>query len=384
MLTEEENNRLTRVGAGTPAGDLLRRYWHPIAATVDLDARWVLPVRLLGERLALFKTTTGEIGLVQERCPHRSGLISCGIPDTEGIHCPYHGWYFDREGKCIGQPYEDVHGPGTFKDRIAIAAYPVKELGGLIWAYMGPRPLPELPRWDLLVRDDLVRELKFTLIPCNYLQIMENSLDPVHFEWLHAQLGNMVARREGKPEQFIPRRHLKIEFDVFEFGIVKRRLLEGDSEDSEDWTVGHPVLFPTTLAQGMSFQFRVPVSDVETLHIYYNTRPRAPEEAPQTAVPVSVLPYTHEDGSYIVESIPGQDMMAWVGQGSIAPRSLENIARSDRGVVLYRKMLTENIERVERGESPVGLIWDKARNEPMIPVIRERQPLRALGAGVTV
>lgn len=384
MLTEEENHRLTRVRAGSPAGALLRRYWHPIAPTVELDARQVLPVRLLGERLALFKTTSGEIGLVQERCPHRAGLISYGVPDTDGIHCPYHGWYFDRAGKCLAQPYEDLQGPGTFKERIAIAAYPVKELGGLVWAYLGPGPVPELPKWDLLVRDDLVRELKFTMLPCNYLQIMENSLDPVHFEWLHAHLGNFSARRKGEPEQFIPRRHLKVEFDLFEFGIVKRRLLEGDDDDSEDWTVGHPVLFPTTLAQGMNFQIRVPVDDLETLHIYYNTRPRGPDEAPQVVVPASHLPYMHEDGRYIVENIPGQDMMAWLGQGALAPRTLENIARSDRGVMLYRKMLSENIERVERDEAPMGLIWDKARNERVIALSRERQPLRAFGAGARV
>jgi 5,5'-dehydrodivanillate O-demethylase oxygenase subunit len=378
MIAEEQNRRLIEVGRGTPAGELLRRYWHPVAATAELERERVLPVKLMGENLALFLTDAGDLGLVQERCPHRSASISCGIPDKDGIHCPYHGWYFDPNGTCLAQPYEDTVGTGTFKERIRITAYPARELGGLVFAYLGPLPAPELPRWDLLVRDDLVRSLQFTVLPCNYLQIMENSLDPVHFEWLHAQLANFMARKAGDVPKFIPRRHLKIEFDLYEYGIVKRRLLEGDAEDSEDWTVGHPVIFPTILAQGMNFQYRVPMDDNQTLHIYYNTRVRKEDEEPQATVPYSDLAFKNERGRYILDTVAGQDMMAWVSQGEVAPRPLENLGRSDRGVVMFRRMLLENIEKVQSGETPLGVIRDASVNEPMIKINREHAPLAAM------
>lgn len=379
MLTEAENQRLSSVGPGTPAGELLRRYWQPIAALVDLEEKWVMPVRILGEDLVLFRTELGELGLVQSRCPHRSVSLEYGITDDLGIRCAYHGWYFSPEGKCLEQPYDDVNGPGTFKDRIAIAAYPVKALGGLVWAYFGPLPAPELPKWDILVENGLAREIGVTHLDCNWLQCMENSLDPVHFEWLHAQQVNFLARKRGEPPVMTPRRHLKIEFDVFEFGVFKRRLLEGDSETSDDWTVGHPILFPNTLAVGKTFQLRVPIDDTNTLHINYATRPLADGEAPQSEVPrVDVAQY-NPDGTRVLETILGQDMMAWSTQGPVAPRTLENLAKSDRGVLLFRKLLSENIEKVERGEDPMGLIRDPARNEPMLPIARERHHLQAMG-----
>ncbi len=101
MLTEQENARLTQVGPGTPMGNLLRRYWQPIATLPDLEREDVLPVRILGENLVLYRTMRGEMGLIQERCPHRSASLAFGIPDEEGIRCPYHGWYFNAEGKCL-------------------------------------------------------------------------------------------------------------------------------------------------------------------------------------------------------------------------------------------------------------------------------------------
>lgn len=379
VLTDEQNARLTEVGPGTPGGELLRRYWQPVGASAEVRRRGVIAVRVLGEDLVLFASEGAGFGLVQRRCPHRSASLAYGIPDENGLRCAYHGWYFNPEGRCIEQPYDDLVGNGTYKERIAIAAYPVRELGGLLWAYFGPAPAPELPRWDILVEEGLSREIGFTELPCNWLQCMENSLDPVHFEWLHAQLSNYLARRRGEPPVMTPRRHLKIEFDLFEFGIFKRRLLEGDPETSDDWTVGHPILFPNTLAVGTTFQLRVPIDDTHTLHFNYVTRPLAEGEAAQVEVPLVAVPAVHENGEPVLESIIGQDMMAWVTQGPVAPRELENLARSDRGVVLYRRMLVENIERVERGEDPLGVIRDPARNEPMITLAREHNHLASMG-----
>lgn len=177
----------------------------------------------------------------------------------------------------------------------------------------------------------------------------------------------------GRDPVMTPRPHLQIAFDVFELGIQKRRLLEGqDPETSDDWTTGHPILLPYTLAVGNNFQIRVPIDDTNTLHIRYETAPLKDGEEPQDTVPAYDLPYRREDGSYILDTGAfGQDMMAWVVQGPIAPRHLEHLGVSDRGIIIYRNVLSDAIDAVERGDDPPGLITDPAINEPMIYIARE-------------
>ena len=147
MLTAEANERLTRVGAGTPMGELMRRYWLPVRPFAQLLGEEVLPVRILGEDLVLFRTPQGDLGLVGDRCPHRAAKLELGIPDDGGIRCGYHGWKFSPEGQCVDTPLEAPE--ATLKDRIKIPGYPVQEMGGLVWAYLGPLPAPLLPPWDL-------------------------------------------------------------------------------------------------------------------------------------------------------------------------------------------------------------------------------------------
>ena len=139
MLTQEQNDRLTKVGPGTPMGELMRRYWHPILAGSELnDENPTKEVRLLGEDLTLFRSASGVVGLIQQRCPHRNANLSYGIPEPEGIRCAYHGWVFDQAGNCLEQPSEPLG--SRFKDKVKIKAYPAEELGGLIFAYLGPSP----------------------------------------------------------------------------------------------------------------------------------------------------------------------------------------------------------------------------------------------------
>jgi 5,5'-dehydrodivanillate O-demethylase len=380
MLSKEMNERLTRVGPGTPLGNLLRRYWFPIARTPEMVDEPVLAVTLLGENLALFRSDSGKLGLVAQRCPHRGASLAYGMPEEEGIRCAYHGWCFDRTGQCIDQPAEPAD--STFKDRIQVPAYPVQELGGFVWAYLGPEPVPLLPRWDVLVRDDLDRSIGVTHLPINFLQAMENSMDPIHFEWLHAVYGNYVNKRQGKPPSMTPRKHEEIAFDVFEYGIYKRRLLEGeDPATSEDWLTGHPVIFPYILAVGdhsrPTLQIRVPVDDTHTLHYWYRTEMRAEGAPPQSSIPISDVPYVHKNGRLVVETINGQDMMAWVTQGDISDRTTERLGTSDKGVILFRNLLDEQIEKVEQGQDPMGVVRDPAQNEPYIKIGRERVALSA-------
>jgi nitrite reductase/ring-hydroxylating ferredoxin subunit len=141
---------LTRVGPGTPMGNLLRRYWMPIAGASEFTAaNPIKPVRLMGEDLTLYKDLGGRFGLVARPCPHRGADLTCGTVEEQGIRCFYHGWKFDQRGQCLQQPYEDIANPNPkSRDGCAATAYPVRELAGLLWAYMGPAPAPELPVWE--------------------------------------------------------------------------------------------------------------------------------------------------------------------------------------------------------------------------------------------
>ncbi|MDT7554408.1 MAG: 5,5-dehydrodivanillate O-demethylase oxygenase subunit, partial [Pseudonocardiales bacterium] len=156
MLSAEKNERLTRVGPGTPMGELLRRYWWPVA-TYDMATRVPVKRRLLGEDLVLYRDGSGTVGLLAEQCPHRRAALWLGCTEEHGLRCGYHGWRFDADGRCLEQPGEPAE--STFKDRIRATAYPVQELGGLVFAYLGPLPAPELPRYDLFVWDDAWRDI---------------------------------------------------------------------------------------------------------------------------------------------------------------------------------------------------------------------------------
>src|SRR5438874_2273804 len=267
MLTKEQNDQITRVGPGTPMGELMRRYWHPIAASVELDENPVKKVRLMCEDLVLYRDRSGNLGLIDEPCPHRRVSLEYGIPEAEGLRCPYHGWVFNHEGRCLEQPAEPWD--STFKDRVTTKAYSAQEMSGLIFAYMGPEPAPLLPNYDVLVWDNAVRHIGVTMLDCNWLQCMENSLDPVHVEWLHGRFMDYMWERKGQPTKTqYHSRHKKIGFDRFEHGMLKRRVVEGNSEEDDAWKVGHPVVFPNILRVGggrqAEFQYRVPVDDNTT------------------------------------------------------------------------------------------------------------------------
>ncbi len=366
MLSTRDNERLTQVGPGTPTGELMRRYWFPIAATLEMEKDPTKAVRLLGEDLVLYKDRSGTFGLIQESCPHRRVNLLYGIPEEQGLRCPYHGWRFDETGRCLEMPAEAPD--STFKDRVTALTYPVQELGGLIFAYMGPEPVPLLPRWDLFVRDDFVRDIYLTDLPCNWLQCMENSMDPVHTEWLHSYWTFYQMEREGKEVPKTPDgryatfRHTRIGFDVFEHGIIKRRLMEGQTEDHDDWKIGHPVIFPYTLRNGNGFQIRVPVDDTHTHHITYRCSfPKEGEE--REPVRIHDMPIKDKNGKVFTHQTLYQDMWAWWSQGPLAQRHLERLAESDKGIILFRRLLKKQVDLALDGGDPMNVIRDPAKNQ---------------------
>ena len=214
-------------------------------------------------------------------------------------------------------------------------------------------------------------------MPCNWLQVAENTMDPVHIEYLHMMYTNYVRKRKGLP--VIPlRKHKKLAFELFEYGIVKKRLWEGNSEDSPEWTVGHPQIFPCTAQVSypdgwVQFQIRVPVDDTNTNLYWYNCRPRKPGSSPRTEVPLWENPWAGPDGKYMPDQLNAQDMMVMISQGEITNHAAENLTESDRGVALYRRTLLREIERVERGEDPLGVVRDPAKNTPWIDLPLERE-----------
>jgi 5,5'-dehydrodivanillate O-demethylase len=371
MLTREQNERLTQTTAGTPMGNLLRRYWHVVGTVPEMETEPVQPVRLLGENLVLFRDERGRYGLIAERCAHRGISMAYGVPQNNGLRCAYHGWTYDVEGHVVDMPFEPACLP------LKITAYPVEELGGLLWAYLGPEPRPLLPRYEGFVREDLEKTVSIKVLDCNWVQCMDNSMDPVHFEHLHGHWGNYINKRLGKPPAMETPRHLKIDFDVFEYGVYKRRLVEGAPEDGDDWTVGHPILFPHILAQLQdayhSYQIRIPMDDTHTLHVLYRgARPKA-GEAPRPGLKVEREEVMYDDlGRVFPPTVIRQDEAAWIGQGPISDRTVEHLVTSDKGVALYHNLLFENIEKVERGEDPMAVVRDREKNEPMIAIKHER------------
>ena len=362
-MDEATNRTLTQVGADTPMGELLRRYWHPIAAVAELEDHPVKAVRLLGEDLALYRDRGGHYGLVDRHCAHRRADLACGFVEERGLRCNYHGWRYDHTGRCIEQPYEDTADPGSrYKERIRIKAYPVTALAGLLWAYLGPEPAPLTPNWEPFTWANGFVQIVFSEVPCNWFQAQENSVDPVHFEWLHDNWG---ARLRGDSGPYAPR-HLRIEFEEFEYGITYKRIREGAGETNPLWTVGRVCLWPNALFTGNHFEWRVPVDDSTTLSVgwFFSRVPVHREPYLQKRIPYWVSPVKDaQTGRWITSHLMNQDFVAWTGQGAVADRGREHLGRSDRGVAMMRRRFLADLELIASGGGdPKAVIRDPRVN----------------------
>src|SRR6266508_3139838 len=268
MISQEENDFLTRVSPGTPAGQLLRRYWHVVGAAAELSTdKPKKRVRVLGEDLLLYRDKSSAYGLVRERCSHRGASLYYGFVEEDGIRCPYHGWKYDVCGNCIEQPLENPQ--AGFKDKIQHPAYRVVKLSGLLFAYMGPpEKKPLLPKWDVLVRQDGVKKVDICeVLACNWLQAMENSVDPTHTYYLHSHTLKLKGTKDYVPFHYQPLSKIDFELVVSPTcaGIQKQRIFAGDGVPVE---APHPLIFPNILfvpvPQGYAMHIRTPIDDVNT------------------------------------------------------------------------------------------------------------------------
>jgi len=375
MLDQAKNQLFTQVGPGTPMGDLLRRYWMPIGAVSEFETQDVKPVRLLGEDLTLYRDLGGNFGLVDRHCAHRRADMSYGFVEECGLRCNYHGWLFDHQGRCLAQPYEDVAQPDArFKDKVRIKAYPVEAKAGLLWAYMGPQPAPLVPNWEPFTWPNGFVQIVFADVPCNWFQCQENSIDPLHFEWMHM---NWSVRLDGKMGPYSPR-HLRMEFEEFDYGFVYRRIREGMSETDPMWTVGRCCLWPNMLFTGNHFEWRVPVDDENTFSVTWSFErvPREREPYVQQRIPAWKGPVRDpETGRWISSHIMNQDFIAWVGQGRIADRTLEHLGPSDKGILMQRARFLSDIAGIAEGKDPKATVRDSEANRCIKLPVAERQRL---------
>ncbi len=362
MLSKEMNDLLTQVGPGTPGGELLRRYWQPICVASELTAEKPKKrVTVMGEDLVIFRLDAQRYGCMAESCAHRGCSLYYGFIEPEGIRCAYHGWKYDANGRCLEQPFEPKE--SKYKDEVRQKSYPVQELGGLCFIYMGPQPAPLLPCWDVLVRKDGVHKLQVhPVLECNYLQAQENSVDTVHTYYLH---GHTMRMKNLPGGEYYYRPIEKYEFELCEWGIVKKRTYQGQQPE-----LGHPAIFPNMLrvpeGPWHAMHWRVPINDTRTMIFWAGFKPSPDGSIPAQPAqpPVNYIKsLTTADGEYAMDSFPSQDKMAWETQGRRYDRGKENLGASDRGIVMWRKLLREQIEIVRQGGEPMALVRDPEKNK---------------------
>jgi nitrite reductase/ring-hydroxylating ferredoxin subunit len=356
---------LVEVDAGTPAGELLRRYWHPFARSADVSMLPVM-VRILGEDLVAFRDLDGRIGLLEPRCCHRGASLYYGRVEANGLRCCYHGWLFATDGRCLDQPCEPDRGRN--RDSHRQPWYPVREYNGLLFAYLGPADRqPALPRYDIF--EDLGDDEEIVIIDhfafggpneaaCNWFQTHENSADPYHVFILHnTHSGAQFDRRLAIYPRITWTRH--------EWGVTTCQ-----DRDLPDGTMLHRVTEvrvptlrvipdPTLSALGTTnnVAWAVPLDATHT-KVYCMLRKRVDEPAPGSATYGEDGRSWHELTEAEHQQYPG-DYEAQVGQGPITLHSTERLASTDRGVGLVRRQFKEQVRIVAEGGDPVGLSFDE-------------------------
>jgi phenylpropionate dioxygenase-like ring-hydroxylating dioxygenase large terminal subunit len=272
MLSQEDNEALCRIGPGTLMGNLFRQYWLPALKADELPSPDCPPVRikLLGEELIAFRTTSGPVGLIQNSCPHRGASLFFGRNEEEGLRCVYHGWKFDVTGDCVDMPSEPAE--SNFKSKVHAKAYRTTERNGVIWAYLGtrevPPPLPELEANLYPAAETMITVLHRAN---NWMQGWEGEMDTVHAAFLHGGAGRLEDTEPGSLVYYeIKNRSGKFSVRDTEYGTAYSMYRVAE-EDTFYHRIGH-MLFPCfamvppgALGQGPAFIAYVPMDDYHTL-----------------------------------------------------------------------------------------------------------------------
>ena len=390
MLRREESERLVRVGPGTPAGELFRRYWQPALLSVEVVERDGAPVRvrLLGEDLLAFRDSSGRVGLVDAFCPHRRAPLFFSRNEECGLRCVYHGWKFDVEGNCVDLPSEPATSP--MKASIKIAAYPTVERGGIVWAYLGPADkMPPAPDYEWTRVPETHRGVSKSYQACNYLQGLEGGLDTAHVSFLHnnrmGDRSNLYVR-DGAP---------KIEVFETQYGYHYVSTRKFDAEQNwvrvYQYTLPFQQMRPNVQQNGLSSNRRipridghiwVPGDDEATLvynwtygyngdcaldHTYIEETESFYGRGRDDYVPGTFRLKANLSNDYFIDraqqkttsftgikGINTQDVALQEGMGPITDRTREHLGTSDRAIAVMRRLLLEATRAVERGEDAPG------------------------------
>jgi phenylpropionate dioxygenase-like ring-hydroxylating dioxygenase large terminal subunit len=397
MLSREDNALLTQSDAGTPMGEVLRRFWLPVLLSEELPEPDGVPKRItvMGEPLLGFRDTEGRVGIIDQHCPHRGANLWLGRNEECGIRCVYHGWKFAVDGRCVDMPtsYPDL----AAKDKIAIKAYPAREHGGMIWAYMGPRErMPELPAMEMALVPPSHRYVTKKWQDCNWVQAMEGSIDTAHFSFAH------LTFDKGEAEDLDIARHLRSPISRMSFDHVRwiaedpRPVIKVNAHDAgltiaggriaaDDniyWRIAQflmpvhayaPSAMPGEPIFGQSF---VPVTDTSCWIYTYAWNPDRPLTDAERAsyrsgngviaeVDENYVPLRHKGNDYLIDrqlqktrsytgikGVSEQDAAVQDSQGPIADRTREHLGPTDIGILHFRKLMLDTARDLQRGKEP--------------------------------
>ncbi len=406
MITQEENERLTQTGPGTPCGDLMRRYWQPAALTEELPAGGApRKVKLLSEELVLFRDDRGRPGLLGIHCSHRGTDLSYGRVEDGGLRCLYHGWLYDICGKILEQPGEP--GCGARRDEICHLAYPCQETGGVIFAYLGPGEPPLLPNYEFLAVPEEYRTVTKILLHCNYLQSNEGNYDPVHLSFLHQSLaeGDIPRRRVVQGSNASDNALLgkdgapTIEVELTDFGLRVYTIRSAASDKCYLRITNF--LFPnagafggSTIGEGYSVHWHVPIDDTshwKYIFMFSRERPLSEElrnwsrielTSDYTLTRNAANRYQQDRESMKTKTFTGMglnfqahDVFATESQGPAEDRTAEHLVSSDKAIVAGRKLLLGAIKDVQEGRDPRNVVRDPKLNRfPHLVVLSEVVP----------
>ena len=391
MLAREENERVTRVGRGTPMGEAMRRYWIPALLAWELPEPDCPPVRvkLLGEELVAFRDSQGRIGILDERCPHRQASLFLGRSEECGLRCVYHGWKFDVEGRCVDMMNEPEE--LRFAHKIRTGAYPTVEAGGIIWVYLGPaerRPAPPHFAWTQAPASH--RHVSKVIQESNWLQGLEGGIDTSHVPILHRTLTTDSSRPGFKPgDPFVVGKAPTLELDVTDYGYRYaglRALADGEMHVRAYHFIlpFHQIRPARTGAarrgfSGAAGHIWVPMDD-ETTMVYNwehsTTDPLTDEDRLERRLgngPMDVDQTTfrskrNRENNYLldrrvqktetftgIDGVNAQDRAVQESMGGIVDRTREHLGPADKAVIQARRLLLQVITTVEAGGTPPGV-----------------------------
>ena len=361
-----EDEELTHVGPGTPCGEYLRRFWHPIAVSEELKD---LPqaLKIMDEELVVFRDGSGQVGCMELHCSHRGTSLEFGLIEEHGIRCCYHGWLYGVDGRILDTPGEPPD--STYKERLCHGAYPTHEFNGLVFAYMGPPdkqpPFPVLDTFEVPGSYYAVAER--CIVPANWLQINDNTADPLHLRMLHTlSSGPQFNASLGRPSE--------MDWAETPVGLVSldtRRVEDNVWVRLDDLILPNMVQAAPTFEDGKQekplmlpdfFGWNVPVDDTHTLEIFVIRWPEG-EELPDDRKAL-VRQTVNERPSYEDAQRRPTDYEVFVSQRPIALHALEHLAETDRGAIMHRRLIKEGIQAVQQGLDPKGIFREPQGHIP--------------------